>query len=335
VLILANNEAEVIDASVLSVRQALDPQDAVYVIADNCQDATAERAAGAGAFVLERRTGAADGKGTALKWFIGEIGDQLENFDLVALLDADNRIAPEFLREVKAGFQSGAVMQCFVQPVNYHGSSLSMLIALSEIHEQKTVDRIRSCFGWPVRLRGTGMVMPPALLKDVAGTIDTQVEDIALSLLFVSRGVRIVRNDRLCVYDPKPQGSVLASRQRARWFRGQWVAFWRYRREVIALLMRGPQGWSLLGSLFLKPRWLVDLVLLLLGLASSRLSWFLAAPFLACVLFDGACLGWTILSSEDRVNFLKAILHVPTFIFMWLRSLFLAYRKMPWLRARP
>jgi cellulose synthase/poly-beta-1,6-N-acetylglucosamine synthase-like glycosyltransferase len=334
VLILAHDEAGVIESTVRSVRRVLDPQDAVYVIADNCHDSTADRAAVAGAYVRARLTGGTNGKGAALKWFVDQAGDLLEHYDLVVILDADNQLPQGFMQGIKAGYQGEGIMQCFVSPVGYQGSSLSTLIALSEIHEQKTVDGIRARLSWPVRLRGTGMVMSPGMLKIVADMLDTEVEDIALSLLYGARGIHVQRNMQVCVYDPKPRESLLASRQRARWFRGQWVAFWHYRREVLVLVKRGLPGWSLLSSLFLKPRWLLDLVLLLLAFASAWFSWVLAGLFLARVLFDLACLVWTILSSEDRKDFLKAVLHVPAFIFMWVRSFLLAFRKSPWQRAR-
>jgi hypothetical protein len=38
--------------------------------------------------------------------------------------------------------------------------------------------------------------------------------------------------------------------------------------------------------------------------------------------------------SEERTRFLKAILHVPAFIWMWLRGIRLAFRRSTWLRAR-
>jgi cellulose synthase/poly-beta-1,6-N-acetylglucosamine synthase-like glycosyltransferase len=334
VLILAHDEAGVIETTVQSIALAQNPEDILYVVADNCSDDTAKLAAAAGACVLERRSRSPDGKGAALKWFAIQHSDLLERHDLVVILDADNLVAPDFLRDVKAAYPGDGVMQCLVQPVGYHGSPLSTLIALSEIHEQKTVDAIRVSFGWPVRLRGTGMVMPPRILKIVAGMIDTEVEDIAMSLLFTARGIPVQRNTRICVQDPKPRESVLASRQRARWFRGQWNAFWLYRREVGTLIKRGPAGWSLLSNLFLKPRWLADMILLLLALAALQVSWLLAAPLLAKALFDLVCLIWTIFASENRNEYLKAILHIPGFILMWMRGFLLAFQKSIWLRAR-
>lgn len=334
VLILAHDEAGVIETTVQSIVLAQNPEDILYVVADNCSDDTAKLAAAAGACVLERRSSSPGGKGAVLKWFANQHSELLERHNLVVILDADNRVAPEFLRNVKAAYHGDGVMQCLVEPVGYHGSPLSTLIALSEVHEQQTVDAIRVRLGWPVRLRGTGMVMTPCILKDVVSLVDTEVEDIALSLLITARDISIQRHNGVRVYDPKPRESVLASRQRARWFRGQWTAFWLYRSEVMTLIKRGPAGWSLLSNLFMKPRWLADLILLALGLAIFQLSWLLAGLLLGKVLFDMACLIWTILSSDHRIEYLKAILYIPGFIVMWLRGFLLAFQKASWLRAR-
>jgi len=334
VLILANNESNVIAASVESVRQALDPCDAVYVIADNCQDDTARKAAAAGAFVLERQTGGPYGKGAAIQWLVHQAWDQLAGYSLLVILDADNRLPPEFIHEVKNGYPGDGILQCLVLPVEYQGSSLSTLIALSEIHEQMTIDSIRTLPGWSVRLRGTGMVIPPDLLKLVADEIETEVEDFAMSLLFAARGIKIRRINRAIVFDPKPSESILASRQRARWYRGQMLAFWRYRGEILRLVESGPNGWALLDSLFMKPRWLIDLLLTLLAVLLSRVSWLLAGVVSARVFIDLLCLAWTIMVSEERARFLKAILYVPAFIWMWLGGFLLAFRKSTWLRAR-
>src|SRR4029079_8330448 len=64
VLIVAHDEARVVAVSVDSLVAHHYPEDlyAVFVVADNCTDATAEVARAHGARVLERRTGSAEGK---------------------------------------------------------------------------------------------------------------------------------------------------------------------------------------------------------------------------------------------------------------------------------
>lgn len=334
VLILANNEAQVIAEAVASVTAALQSGDAIFVIADNCTDETAARARQAGARVLERETGTPSSKGAALTWFVRQAQNQLGQYDFLTILDADNRIPPDFISKAKACFQTSAVLQCLVQPVDYQRSALSSLIALSDLHEQLTMDAIRSRLGWQVRLRGTGMLIPPAWLQDVAGEIDTEVEDFALTLLFATHRVRIIRDNRLWVYDAKPNEAMLASRQRARWYRGQWAAFRRYGKEIGLLLLRGPAGWALLDSLFLKPRWLVDLACLVLGIALMFFCWPLGVLFLLRPTLDLVFLAYTLLTIPERGLFARALLHLPGFIIMWLKGMLLAAHGTNWLRGR-
>ena len=334
VLVFANNEAAVITASVASVLESLEAGDAIHVIADNCHDDTAALAREAGAVVFERNTGDASGKGAAMRWYIRQAGAALDGFNLLVVLDADDRVPADFISKVKAGFSADSVCQCLVQPIDYQHSHLGTLIALSERHEQLTIDSVRTFFGWPVRLRGTGMVIPLSLLRQAAADVDTGVEDLALTLLMAAAGISIRRNNQAVVFDPKPSGSIPASRQRARWFRGQWIALWRYRRQVGGLFLQGFKGWSLLDSLFMKPRWLVDLLCLLVGILLLRNAWWLAALFLLRVLLDGFSLLWTIFHSNQRWKYLLAILHMPGFIWMWLRGFTLAFQENAWLRAR-
>lgn len=333
VLILANNEAQVITQAVQSVTEALKSGDAIFVIADNCSDETAVRARQAGAQVYERQTGIPSSKGAALTWFIRQAQAELRNYDLLTILDADNRIPRDFISKAKVFYKEG-VLQCLVQPVEYERSALSSLIALSEFHEQLTMDAIRTRLGWSVRLRGTGMLIPPKLLEAEAGEIETEVEDFALTLLFAAHKVKIRRDNRLWVYDSKPHETTLASRQRARWYRGQWAASRRYGREIGSLVMRGPAGWAVLDALFFKPRWLVDLVCLVFGTVLLFVCWPLATLLLLRAVLDLTCLVWTLVTIPNRRLFIKALVHIPGFIIMWLKGLLLAARGSDWLRGR-
>jgi cellulose synthase/poly-beta-1,6-N-acetylglucosamine synthase-like glycosyltransferase len=334
VLIVAHNEGSIIVHLIHSLTKTLSPGDQVYVIADNCTDNTVDLAVGAGAIVKERHTGGAEGKGAALKWLVNSEKAALQEYDLTVILDADSQIPEGFVEGVKRISDHESVTQCFVQPVNFHDSPISTLSAFSEILEQKTFERIHAGLRWPVRLRGNGMIIPPQALIRVSDRIQTEVEDIALSLLFASARIPIRQALGVVVFDPKPSGTILAARQRARWFRGQWIAFWHYRQEGMKLLLQGPPGWSLLGTLFLKPRWLCDLLIFLMAVfiygLIPVLTWILGA----ILVYELLCLVYTIISQEEKKEFIKAFLFFPAFILMWTRGFILAFKKSPWLRVR-
>ena len=333
-IILAHNEAAVIERAVDSIRQTLSPCDALYLVADHCSDDTAIRACNAGAEVFTRGCEPFNGKGAALAWFVDHYRERLLTYAALVILDADDRISADFSQLLRARLSdSEEVIQCFIQPADYERTPLGTLIALSELLEQSVHERIRSMLGWPIRLRGTGMAISPGALLQVGDQLQTEVEDIALSLLFASRGIKSTRLDTAIVYDPKPEGSLAASRQRARWFRGQWIALWHYRHDVLRIIAQGPPGWSLLGALFGKPRWLIFVIKIILALLCSHWPW-LAALLWAAVSIDLLTLAIGIGMLKEKRMFLKAIFHFPTFVFMWLRSFFLAAQRSEWLRTR-
>ena len=265
-LIFAHNEASVIGDTVDNVVQTLGGDDQLIIIADNCTDDTVKLAKDTGAHVYARTRRSSSSKGQALAWFLSNYQDILQSFDFLLVLDADTQIAPNYLDIIRENIpEKGEAFQCFIFPQYDDQSPIGNLAALSYLLDQSISDRIRTMLGWPVRLRGTGMLITPDVLFEIRNKLDTSVEDIALSLLITAAGIHIGRIDQAVVYDPVPDSSDAASRQRARWFRGQWLAAWQYRREIVYALTKGPRGWSLLSSLFLKPRWLFLTVSLFLG----------------------------------------------------------------------
>jgi cellulose synthase/poly-beta-1,6-N-acetylglucosamine synthase-like glycosyltransferase len=333
-IIFAQNESILIQSTVSAAKEMLRDQNALYVIADNCTDNTADLAREAGAEVFIRQQEFPHGKGAAISWFLQNYPERYENFSYLAVLDADSRINPDFLDRLEKSLGNNVVVgQCYLAPVDFENSPLSKLIALLEIVEQTVFDRIRAELGWSVRLRGTGMVFRTQVLQEVAYRIDTEVEDIALSLLMAEKHLIVKQLFDVPVHDPKPQEMVAASRQRARWFRGQWLALWKYRKLIWKILGKGLNGWSVIASVFLKPRWLKITIMIILALVLFRV------PVLSIILFSLAiweCLLFLfgVILIPDRWMFVKALLFLPEFIFMWMKGIFLSLQRVKWFRAR-
>jgi cellulose synthase/poly-beta-1,6-N-acetylglucosamine synthase-like glycosyltransferase len=334
IVVLANDEETVIGRTVESAVQALLPEDKLFVIADHCTDDTEKIALTAGAQVIVRNDGGADGKGNALSWFISKYHQEMIEFSAVVILDADSVIKADFIEVIKRKINhENIAYQCFVYPTFGHNSAIGKLAALSELVDQHITDKFRTTFNWPVRLRGTGMVLRPGILIEVSPLLDTYVEDIALSLLLTAKGVPVERIEHAIVYDPKPDSFITASRQRARWFRGQWRALWQYREEIIRIILKGPPGWSLLCSLFLRPKWLVLMICCLLALVLSPLSW-LSLIFWSYFIGGTTLLLLGILMIPDSRLFLPATFHIPAYLWMWLQSIILSLQSSTWRRSR-
>jgi cellulose synthase/poly-beta-1,6-N-acetylglucosamine synthase-like glycosyltransferase len=256
------------------------------------------------------------------------------SFDFIVILDADSIVSEHFSFELKKNLnQTDQVFQCHLAPSEFEASPISTLSALSEIIEQTVFQRLRSLVGLSVRLRGTGMVFKPEILINYVPKLQTNVEDIALSLLFVEGKVGIRSLPSPVIYDPKPKDQNAASRQRARWFRGQWSSLWKFRRTVLALILRGPDGWSMLGSIFLKPRWLKILTLSTLGVIFYQIP-LISAICLLLALMDLILIliGLALLPAPGL--FIKSLLHLPGFLLMWIKGIMLSFKSKSWLRVR-
>jgi cellulose synthase/poly-beta-1,6-N-acetylglucosamine synthase-like glycosyltransferase len=333
-IIFAQNESNSIQSTVRAARQALRPGDALMVVADNCSDDTAMLAKKEGAEIYIRNQTVPRGKGAAMAWFAQNHPARLAQYSYLVILDADSQVKPDFLAQLEQRLPANVeAAQCFISPLRSDETPLSRLIALSDIVEQNVFDRIKTFFGWSVRLRGTGIVIRPQLLREVSRQIGTEVEDIVLSLLIAEKGVVVRSIPTVAVYDPKPSESDSASRQRARWFRGQWAAFWDYRYVIFRLLAAGPGGWSTVVSLFLKPRWLKLTLMTALGLALFKLP-AIALTILSLVALEGILFLVGTLMLPDRNRYLKALLFLPGFIWMWFKGILLSLRSTHWLSAR-
>jgi cellulose synthase/poly-beta-1,6-N-acetylglucosamine synthase-like glycosyltransferase len=95
-LVPAHNEELLISSCIRSLLDQSYPPEArsVFVVADNCSDATARLAAEQGARVLERRDPAFAGKPRAIAWALEQI--ELKEWDSVVIVDADSVVAPDF-----------------------------------------------------------------------------------------------------------------------------------------------------------------------------------------------------------------------------------------------
>jgi len=95
----------------------------------------------------------------------------------------------------------------------------------------------------------------------------------------------------------------------------------------------GPAGWSLLSSLFLRPKWLMLSASAFGALIFSGWTW-LSVFFGIYFLSGSLYLMLGLILTPERRSFIGALLHVPAYVFMWLRSIALSLRSSFWHRAR-
>jgi cellulose synthase/poly-beta-1,6-N-acetylglucosamine synthase-like glycosyltransferase len=339
VLVPCHDDAEALRAALPAMMAALRPgKDRLTVVADRCTDDTAAVAAQAGAAVVERPSGeGAGGKGATLRFALESDADAGKPGP-VAVLDADSIPSEDFCRVAETAF-IGRTRAAQAEVIPVPGDSLlSRLAAYSEIVSQRLSGRWREALGWGLPLRGTGMVLDRPLLEEGLSLCATEVEDLELTLLLASHGVRI---DRLhaAVRDPKPPGASGLMSQRARWLAGNLHALIARRRDVLSLL-RSPEGFTLVVSLFCRPRSLFFSLRLILFLAfliwTSGALWLAVKIVLALLIARDLVLLAGGLLVVDRPRFyLPAVLLSPAYPFLWAASAVKSVRaRGKWLSAR-
>ena len=193
----------------------------VVVVADNCSDATADRAREAGARVLVRVDPERRGKGYALALaFDRSIADGFA--EAVAVVDADTVVSPGFLRACALRVAGGAgAVQVHYGVRNPDASWRTRLLAISFalFHEVRSLarERLRCSAG----LRGNGMCFTTRLLREVPYQAFSVVEDVEYGIRLGLAGHRVHYAGEAAVLGEMPSGAAASRSQRRRWEGGR------------------------------------------------------------------------------------------------------------------
>jgi cellulose synthase/poly-beta-1,6-N-acetylglucosamine synthase-like glycosyltransferase len=314
VLVPAHNEAAVISG----VLADLDAQEyppalvSVWVLADRCEDNTADIARDLGAHVAERSEGPA-GKGAALTWFLDK--DPLQTDETLVVLDADNRVPSDLLArfadEIDAGHQ---VLQAYLDVIDPQGSWVAMAGAMSYWAGNRMVQLGRSKLGWSADLGGTGMALTAEALTRVGGFSSSVTEDQELGIRLALEGIPVHWVHDVRVADEKPSRASVAVRQRARWMAGKRAVARRYVLELLRMGVRTRQ-WGL-----------IDLVIRLIQPGRSFVA-LLTAVLAVAAVFEGGrwLLPWWVWGLAASLQ-----LFVP---ILFLRREGLTARRLVWYPA--
>ena len=195
----------------------------VVVIADNCEDRTAEVGRLHGATVLERTDPVHRGKGQALHWAMREpLRSWSAPYDAVVILDADSIVNPDFLwfMDEQLGLGCEALQGYYgVQnPVEHWRTSL-LTASLAAFHFLRPLGR--DWLGLPCGIKGNGMCFARRLVEQYGYPAFSVVEDVELALFYLRQGIRVKFVPGAQVLGQMAVSSDAAGTQRARWEGGR------------------------------------------------------------------------------------------------------------------
>jgi cellulose synthase/poly-beta-1,6-N-acetylglucosamine synthase-like glycosyltransferase len=284
IVIPAHNEAAGITATIESIYQSNYPKEAweILVIADNCTDQTAMVAKDAGATVFVRVDPENRGKGQALDWFFRQ-GAVLE-FDIIALIDADTLVDPNFLDQIAASLSHPEVqvVQGFYGVSNPLKNWRTALVtaALDVFHHLRPAGR--NYIGGSAGLKGNGMAFRQEIIHSYGWPAHSIVEDLEFSLLLLLDGILVHYNPDAVVYGEMASQRQSADIQRQRWESGRLQIVRKYAFKLL-------QDWLIKRKVYLGDGFM-DLItpplsLLILGVVAVLLIALMFFPEMAFLLY--------------------------------------------------
>lgn len=340
VLVPAHDEAADIATTVRALLAQLQPGDRLVVVADNCSDATAALARGAGAEVAERRDPSRRGKGYALDFGVRHLAQDPP--DVVIVVDADCVAGDGALeRLARLAVRLGRPVQALYEMACPPGAGLRVRVAAFawRVKNHARPLGLRN-LGLPCQLMGTGMAFPWNLIRSAALATGEIVEDIAMGVALARQGAA----PRFCpearVWSSFPSGDEGLRSQRTRWEHGHLGMMRRAPALLLEALRRRDFALAALAiDLCVPPLALLALVLFVVPLAGTLVPGaggeaLVASGLAACGLFGMAILAVWLRFGRDVLTF-PDLLRIPVYM-AWKLPIYVRYliaRESRWVRT--
>lgn len=237
IVVAAHNEENVIGSIVRNLSSLDYPAHLydIFVIADNCNDNTAKIARENGALAFERFDDKKKGKGFALEWMFDKIFKMEKHYDAVCVLDADNLLSLNFLKEMNKQLCKGhKVIQGYLDSKNPGDSFIAASYSAAFWTNNRIFQLARYYLGLSCVLGGTGFVVTTDLLKEIGWGATSLTEDLEFTIKLILRGEKVYWSHDAVVYDEKPLTMKQSWRQRKRWMQGQSDCACRYLKDLLS-----------------------------------------------------------------------------------------------------
>jgi len=220
VIVPAHNEGDEVIATLQDIKAQMQRGDRLIVVADNCDDNTADIARANGAECLERDDKNRRGKGYALQFALEAL--RSDPPDIVIFADADCRLSKGALDALGLAAQhhNRPIQALYLMkapglaPPRLQVAAFAWLVV-----NQVRMGGLDTLFGVS-RLTGAGMAMPWPIVEKLDLASGEIVEDLALTLELVRRRAAPMFLPSVIVESVFPASEEGAAKQRARWEQG-------------------------------------------------------------------------------------------------------------------
>lgn len=343
VLVPAHNESDNLLPTLRAVLAQAHEGVRVLVVADNCNDDTAEVARKEGVEVIERNNPALRGKGYALDFGIQHL--KANPPQVVIILDAD--CLPEsgvLARLADRALATSRPVQALYLMKNWHRPSLNEKIAeFAWLVKNHVRPKGLQNMDLPCHLTGSGMAFSWEVLQGVSLATGNIVEDMKLGMTFTAIGKAPQFSEDTVVTSAFPNNKEGIESQRTRWEHGHLAMMWQ---EGLPRIVKGVAHGdkALVGlalDLCIPPLALLVMVVLvwiflagIYGIASGN-----AAALVICLIYLAALVatvGLAWLKFGRAVVTGRELLKAPVYVLAKLPVYvqFLFRRQAEWVRSK-
>ena len=222
VIIPAHNEGAVLGQLLSSISASRYPKNKyyVFVVADDCSDNTAAVARSYGARVLVKRTGN-NNKSSAVSYAVEHIKSLREEYDCIAVFDADNTVHMDCIMRMNEMLNCGySAVQGYVDSKNPNENWLTAAYSVWHTLESRLAKMSCHNLGIGCKISGTGYAVRFDVVKRCMPSDDCLAEDLEYTVRLRLMGIKVAFAKKAVVYDEKPAEFGKSVKQRIRWAQG-------------------------------------------------------------------------------------------------------------------
>lgn len=342
VLVPAHNEEAVVSGILQDLKRQVKNEDRIIVIADNCEDATADVARSCGVEVFERTNLKERGKAYALRFALERLKEDPP--EAVIVVDADCRISQDCISRISylAKKHDRPIQGSYIfgDQKDTSVSTLASSFTLWFKNHIRPLGSLRA--GMPCQLTGSGMAFPWHVIQKVNVANNSLAEDttLGLELAYLGYPPLFCPEARIDGNVPKAWGTLV--QQRRRWEQGYLESIITNAPKMAARSItrfRPSLMWAAI-DLCIAPLALLGIIWIVLTVAASLVVLIGGSSVPLFLLGMGAMamglsliLGWLV-HCRDKVP-AKAIIAIPWFLVrkVGIYASLLLKREKVWLRT--
>ncbi|PSR56661.1 glycosyl transferase family 2 [Adhaeribacter arboris] len=212
-------DAVIIESALKAITHPYNGHFDICVIADKLKPETIETLIKYGVKVIEVNFEKST-KGKALLTALNQLPEN--NYDIAVVLDADNHMGKDFLKEINLAFESGFRAVQAHRTAKNLDTAFAFLDACNEEINNHIFRKGHYALGLSSALIGSGMAFEYSYLKNLLTDIgETVGEDKEIDFRIARDQIKICYLDKVYVYDEKIDNAAVFTQQRTRWIASQ------------------------------------------------------------------------------------------------------------------